>query len=120
MTCPYCDDRPLPHFVIGGEMALSQDEMALYIDNPTGGDPLIVATIKRVYRQNVLEAMGLPLRPELAGLDEIEHVIHAAMMKMIKVDDRHRRRSAEESPIVRGWAKKAAMLIRAALRPFRK
>jgi len=33
---------------------------ALYIDAPDGGDPLIVASIKRIHRPDVLQAMGLP------------------------------------------------------------
>ncbi|MEF9605497.1 hypothetical protein O4J55_25490, partial [Paracoccus sp. PXZ] len=42
------------------ELDLDGKNPALYIDAPDGGDPLIVASIKRIYRPDVLQAMGLP------------------------------------------------------------
>ncbi|MDQ7262291.1 hypothetical protein NM680_10845 [Paracoccus sp. PS-1] len=63
MTCPHCDDRPQPYLMQGPwELDPEGKTPALYIDAADGGDPLIVASIKRIYRPDVLQAMGLPIK----------------------------------------------------------
>jgi len=61
MTCPHCDGRPLP-YLMQGRWELDPDgtNPALYITDPKGGDPLIVASIKRIHRPDILEGLGLP------------------------------------------------------------
>ena len=87
------DDRPQPYLMQGPwELDPKGKTPALYIDAADGGDPLIVASIKRIYRPDVLQAMGLPLKldpppDELARLRaEVERLRGQAEInnKMVK------------------------------------
>ena len=61
MVCPHCEGRPLPYLMQEPwELDPEGTNPALYVDDPEGGEPLIVASIKRIHRPDILQAMGLP------------------------------------------------------------
>lgn len=61
MTCPHCDNRPHVYLMEGPwELDPDGTNPALYTEDPQGGDPLIVASLKRIHRHEILRQIGLP------------------------------------------------------------
>lgn len=57
---PAAPDRPVyvPGYWIGRQPELN-DEIAIWMDDPEGGDPYMVATLKRIYRPEILEGLSV-------------------------------------------------------------